>query len=373
MQWNWQHPDWPRFRYRPEALAAREAEFLRGSGVAVGAASHLPDDERLTVVLELIGTEALKTSEIEGETLDRDSVQSSLRRQFGLQADGRRVGPAERGVAAMLSSVYRNFNGPLNEALLFEWHRELMQGRTDLAQLGGYRTHDEPMQIVSGPVYEPKVHFEAPPSAVIPREMAAFLDWFAASAADGAGPLPAVTRAGLAHLHFESLHPFEDGNGRVGRAIAEMALAQGAGRPALTALSLVLQRQRSAYYNALEAASRSLEVDAWLDWFADRVLEAQRSALASIEFIIHKTRLLDRLRGRLNARQEKALLRLMRDGPGGFVGGLSAGKYTALTGASPATATRDLAELVEWGALVRTGERKGTRYGLPFEPDRPRE
>ena len=368
MQWNWQHPDWPRFRYRLDAFAAREAEFLRGSGVAVGAASHLPEDERLTVVLELIGTEALKTSEIEGETLDRDSVQSSLRRQFGLQADGRRVGPAERGVAAMLSSVYRNFNGPLTEALLFEWHRELMQGRTDLAQLGGYRAHDEPMQIVSGPVYDPKVHFEAPPSTVIPREMAAFLDWFAATASDGAAPLPAMTRAGLAHLYFESLHPFEDGNGRVGRAIAEMALAQGAGRPAFTALSLVLQRHRSRYYDALSSASRSLEVDAWLDWFADRVLEAQRSALASIEFVIHKTRLLDRLRGRLNLRQEKALLRVMRDGPGGLVGGLSAGKYTALTGASAATAGRDLAELVEWGALVRTGEKRGTRYALPFDP-----
>jgi Fic family protein len=373
MQWNWQHPDWPKFRYRPDRLALREAEYLRHSGVAIGAARHLPDDERLTVVLELIGTEALKTSEIEGETLDRESVQSSLRKQFGLQTDGRRVGPAERGIAAMLTSVYRNYDGPLTEALLFEWHREVMQGRSDLAQVGGYRRHDEPMQVVSGPVYELKVHFEAPPSAVVPREMAAFLDWFAATGAGGGSPLPALTRAGLAHLYFETLHPFEDGNGRVGRAIAEMALAQGAGQPALSALSLVLQRHRSAYYNALEAASRSLEVDEWLDWFADRVLEAQRSALASIEFIIHKTRLLDRLRGRLNARQEKALLRLMRDGPGAFVGGLSAGKYTALTGASAATATRDLAELVEWGALVRTGEKKGTRYGLPFEPDRPRE
>jgi Fic family protein len=177
-----------------------------------------------------------------------------------------------------------------------------------------------------------------------------------------------MTRAGLAHLYFESLHPFEDGNGRVGRAIADMALAQGAGRPAFTALSLVLQRHRSHYYDALSSASRSLEVDAWLDWFADRVLEAQRSALASIEFVIHKTRLLDRLRGRLNLRQEKALLRVMRDGPGGLVGGLSAGKYTALTGASAATAGRDLAELVEWGALVRTGEKRGTRYALPFDP-----
>jgi Fic family protein len=175
-----------------------------------------------------------------------------------------------------------------------------------------------------------------------------------------------LTRAGLAHLYFESIHPFEDGNGRVGRALAEKVLAQGAGQPSLTALSLVIQRRRHEYYAELARANRGLEVDPWLDWFADVVLAAQAHTLALIDFLLAKTRLLDRLQGELNARQEKVLLRLYREGPDGFTGGLTAGKYRALTGASPATVSRDLAQLVELGALRRTGELKATRYWLAF-------
>jgi Fic family protein len=339
MRWNWQFTAWPEFRYESASLAARETAYLRSSGVVVGTTRHLPDDERFELIIELISTEALKTSEIEGDLLDRDSVQSSLRRQFGLQADTRRVGPAERGIAEMLSSVYRNFAAPLEEATLFDWHGVLMQA-------------------------------EAPPSARVPSEMRRFCEWFNSTAPDAPAALPALTRAGLAHLYFESIHPFEDGNGRIGRAIAEKALAQSAGQPTLTALSLVLLRQRSRYYRELELASASLEVSGWLDWFADRVIEAQAHTLAWLEFLIAKARLFDRLREKLNARQEKALLRLMREGPEGFKGGLSAGKYCTITGASPATARRDLAELVALGALLRTGERRGTRYVLMFAQPR---
>ncbi len=339
---------------------------LGNSGRFTGAALHLADDERVALTIELMASEALKTSEIEGEILDRDSVQSSLRRHFGLQTDGRRIGPAEQGVAAMLASVYRHHASALTESMLFEWHRGLMQGRTDVAVVGGYRLHEEPMQVVSGPLHAPRVHFEAPPSAAVPREMNEFLLWFERSAPSGEAPLPPLLRAGLAHLRFETIHPFEDGNGRIGRAIAEMALAQGAGQPALNTLSFVLQRHCSHYYRELSAASRTIEVDDWHDWFADRVLEAQRRSIASIEFVIAKTRLLDRLRGRINARQEKALLRVMRDGPDGFEGGLSAGKYQAITGATAATARRDLADLVALGALVRTGQYKATRYAVSF-------
>jgi len=371
MRWNWQLDGWPEFRYPAAALAGREAAFLRNTGVVLGTTRHLPDAERLELVIELISTEALKTSEIEGEMLDRDSVQSSLRRQFGLKVDARRVGPAERGIAEMLSSVYRSFAAPLADTTLFDWHRVLMQGRTDLRVIGAYREHPEPMQVTSGPVHRPRVHFEAPPSASVPDEMRRFCEWFNSTAPDGPAALPALTRAGLAHLHFESIHPFEDGNGRIGRAIAEKALAQSAGQPTLTAISLMLQRQRSRYYRELELASTSLDAYAWLDWFADQVIEAQAHTLAWLEFLIAKARLFDRLRGQLNARQEKALLRLMREGPDGFKGGLSAGKYCSITGASPATARRDLAELVSLGALLRTGERRGTRYELANTRSRP--
>ncbi len=368
MNWNWQHPDWPRFRYSTGRLAERETLFLRQSGVVVGTVRHLPDTERLPLVIELMSTEALKTSEIEGDLLDRDSVQSSLRRQFGLQTDGRRVAPAEQGIAELLTDLYRTFAAPLDEDTLFRWHRWVTQGRTDLRVVGGYRTHPEPMQVVSGPSHEPRVHFEAPPSATVAVEMAAFIAWFNATGPAGDQPLPALARAGLAHLYFESIHPFEDGNGRLGRGIAEKALANGAGQPSLTALSLVIQLRRKEYYAQLEAANKGLEVDAWLDWFADVVLAAQAHTLGWLEFLIQKTRLLDRLRGQINARQERALLRLFREGPDGFTGGLSAGKYMAITGAPAATARRDLGQLVELGALRRTGQLKSTRYWLSIAP-----
>jgi len=349
-------------------LADRERLFLRQSGVVVGTVRHVPDDERLSLIIELLSTEALKSSEIEGEMLDRDSVQSSLRRQFGLQADTARSTPAEQGIAEMLADLYRRYAEPLDDATLFRWHRWLMQARTDLRSVGQYRNHPEPMRVVSGRIERPRIHFEAPPSQSVPAEMTAFIRWFNATGPLGNDPLPTLARAGLAHLYFECIHPFEDGNGRIGRGIAEMALAQGAGQPSLTALSLLIQRRRKDYYEQLESANKTLDADAWLDWFADVVLAAQEHTLRGLDFLLANTRLWDRVRGQINERQRKALARLMQAGVDGFVGGLSAGKYMALTGATAATATRDLGALVELGALRRTGQLKGTRYWLPHGP-----
>jgi Fic family protein len=197
--------------------------------------------------------------------------------------------------------------------------------------------------------------------------MDAFLRWFEETSPKGQKPLGALARAGIAHLYFETIHPFEDGNGRIGRAISEKSLAQGLGRPSLTALSVTVEKRRKAYYAALERASRSNEVTDWLLWFADAVLDAQTRSSRWIDFLIEKAKLFDKLRSRLNPRQEKALVRMTREGPDGFTGGLSAGNYVTITGTSAATARRDLAELVDMGGLVRTGERKGTRYWLPFE------
>jgi len=364
MRWNWQQPDWPHFRFDAEALAPLEARFLRQGGIVIGSVQHLNGDDRNVLTVEIISAEALKTSEIEGEMLDRESLQSSIRRQFGLATDRRRAGPAEQGIAEMMVDLYRGYDAPLSDERLFLWHAQLMQGRRDLKNVGSYRTHAEPMQIVSGPLHAPKVHFEAPPSDGLATEMDAFYAWFNETAPDGAHPLPALARAGIAHLYFESIHPFEDGNGRIGRAISEKALAQGLGQPSLTALSVMIERRRKDYYKALELANRDNDVTDWLLWFADTVLEAQLHTQRWIDFLIAKTRLLDALRGKINPRQEKALLRMMREGPDGFKGGLSAGNYTTITGAPAATARRDLAELVGLGALTRTGERRGTRYWL---------
>jgi Fic family protein len=370
MKWNWQQADWPDFDWNSSRLALAEQRFLVGGGMFAGAIRHLGAEDRDLITVEAMSTEALTTSEIEGEILDRASVQSSIRLQLGLEADGRRVPPAERGVAEMMIGLYRSFSAPLSGEMLFQWHGMLMSGRRDLADVGRYRTSTGPMRVVSGPAGAPKVHFEAPPSKKVPLEMGRFLKWFNRTAPAGAQPLPALARAGIAHLYFESIHPFEDGNGRIGRAVAEKSLAQSLGQPCLIALAATMLARRAGYYAALEAANNRNEITAWLAWFAGTVIEAQRRALALIEFLIDQAKLLDRLRGTLNDRQQKALLRMFREGPEGLQGGMSAGKYRAITGASPATTTRDLSDLAAQGALVRKGERRHARYELsvPLRP-----
>ena len=179
-----------------------------------------------------------------------------------------------------------------------------------------------------------------------------------------------MTRAGLAHLYLVSTHPFEDGNGRVARAVAEKALLQGVGQPMLLVLSPAILARRKSYYEALEAANRSNEVTDWLVWFAGITLESQHRTLAQVKFLLDKATFFDKYRGTFNARQDKALLRMFREGPSGFSGGLSASKYISITGATSATATRDLGVLVEKGVLTATGKLKGRRYHLnvPLRP-----
>ena len=373
MIWNWQKLDWPNFTWKQGRLDLAEQEFLVGGGIFLGAARHLVADDRNQLTVETMSTEALTTSEIEGEILDRASIQSSIQRQLGLPADNRKVGMAERGVSEMMVGLYKTYSEPLSDRTLFDWHKMLMSGRKDLKDLGSYRTSAEPMQVVSGRIGSPKIHFEAPPSRKVPSEMAQFVAWFNRSVPSGSEPLPALTRAGVAHLYFESIHPFEDGNGRIGRALAEKSLAQNLGQPSLIALAATILVRRAHYYAALEAANKDNEITDWLAWFAGTTIEAQRRTIALVEFLIDKTKLLDRLTGKLNERQQKALMRMFREGPDGFKGGLSAGKYASITGASPATTTRDLVDLTEKGALIREGERRHAHYRLsvPLRTVRP--
>jgi Fic family protein len=370
MKWNWQQPDWPEFSWNPALLARAEALFLVEAGEFAGTSKHLAAVDREQFMLDAMSTEAVTTSEIEGEILERASVQSSIRRQLGLTADHRKVGAAEQGIAELMVDLQRTFAQSLTHDTLFQWHRQLTMGRRDLRDIGVYRTHADSMQVVSGAVHDPRIHFEAPPSGAVPAEMSRFVDWFNRTSPAGGEPLPALTRAGIAHQYFVCIHPFEDGNGRIARAIAEKALAQNLGRPSLTALAAAILARRGGYYAVLEANNKHNEITGWLTWFAAAAIEAQRRAIALVEFTLDKTRFLDRLRDPLNERQHKALLRMLREGPAGFEGGLSAGKYAAITGASPATATRDLADLVARQALIRTGERRHARYALPI-PLRP--
>ena len=363
MPWIWQQVGWPDFTWDQVALAPYEARFLHESGRRIGAWRHLGEEDRTEMRIEWLSEEAFETSAIEGELLDRNSVQSSIRRQFGLDTDQPDASPAEAGVAEMMVTLYREFDRPLDHPTLWHWQRVLMRGRSALTVIGGYRRHQESMQVASGPDYRPTIHYEAPPSARMTTEMKRFIAWYE-RVGTGELRLPALTWSGIAHLYFVCIHPFEDGNGRIGRALSEKALARSIGRPSLIAFSRTIARKRKAYYHALGDANRSLEITDWLVWFAGVVLEAQAWSERRLIRSIEQSRMLDRLHGRLNPRQDKALRRLFRAEPEGFEGGLSADNYRRITGAPASTATRDLTDMVAKGALRRTGMRRYTRYYL---------
>src|SRR5262249_33810703 len=286
MTWNWERPDWPNFIYDSRALEPLERQFLRQSGEFVGAVKHIGADDRETLKIELISEEAVKTSEIEGEILNRASVQSSLRQQLGLGAEAPGVTPAERGISRMMIDLYKHFAAPLDDKAMFDWHAMLLAGDREIRVIGGYRTHADGMQVVSGPVHKGTVHFEGPPSARVPGEMKRFIAWFNSTAPGGKTPLAALARASLAHLHFVCIHPFEDGNGRIGRALAEKALAQNLGQPSLIVLAYTIERKRKDYYAALERNNKDLRIDGWMTYFASTILQAQDNTIKRVDFYV---------------------------------------------------------------------------------------
>jgi len=359
MRYNWQQQTWPDFRFDSQVIEAELRTFSHGSGIARGMWSALSAPLQTEAVVNLLIVEAMKTSEIEGEYFSREDVMSSVRNRLRLQPPRpASVDRAARGVAELMVSVRETFAAPLSETLLFDWHDTLMLGRDAVGR--GWRTSPEPMQVVSGRQDRPTVHFEAPPSADVPTEMARFLKWF--NGCDDS--LDPVVRAAVAHVYFESIHPFEDGNGRIGRAISEKAIAQGFGHPALLSLSLEIESNRKAYYDALQEAQRGNELTPWLVYFAKLVVAAQQKANEQIQFVVWQARFLERFESALKTRQLKVLRRMIEAGPDGFTGGMSAKKYVAMTGTSRATATRDLQELMKLEALKRTGEGRGVRYWL---------
>lgn len=363
-RWNWQQEDWADFAYDASLLEEAESQFLLNAGISFGISKHVSEQEKQDIVINLISNEAYKTSEIEGELLDRDSLQSSIKRRFGYQEKATYNHPREDGIAEMMIDLHHHFATPLSHETLWEWHAMLMSGRRDLSAIGCYRVHEEPMQVVSGYVHRRKIHFEAPPSVVMNNEMTAFIAWFNETLPTGKTPLPALTRASIAHLYFVSIHPFEDGNGRIGRAIVEKVLAQHLRQPTLIAVSQVIQDSKKDYYDALEKQNKHNKIDEWLDYFTNTILKAQDYTIKEMEFLIEKAKFFDRFRDKMNSRQQKVIARVFAEGTKGFTGGLSAKNYVTIADTTASTATRDLQDLVEMGALTKTGERKSTRYYL---------
>lgn len=362
MKWNWQLPDWRKFTYNTQPFESYEQKFLYLAGQSLGALKHIEKDGQKHLQIEILRDEALQTSEIEGEFLDQDSVQSSLRKQFGLQVSQPNYLLREKGISELLVTVYQHYDKPLSHELIQQWHGILFQEQRSDA--GSYRSDEAPMQVVSGSIDRPTVHFEAPPSEQVLEEITALIDWYNEQHKTKATPPLAL--AAITHLWFESIHPFEDGNGRVGRALAEKSLSQSLGRPALISLSTTIAKKKQDYYDAFSYAQSGMEneISSWMRYFQPLVLEAQQLSLDMIDFLIKKSRLLNAHQASFNERQNKVVLRMLEEGVSGFTGGLIASNYMAITQAPTTTTTRDLNRLIEMGVLTKTGERKHTRYWL---------
>ena len=361
MSFNWQQSDWPNFRYDPTDVAADLVRFADQAGQVAGLLKALPDGDRTEALVQIMIAEAMKTSEIEGQYLSRPDVMSSVRHRLGLaDLPAPTTDQASTGAGELMVAVRQTWDAPLDEDTLFAWHRTLLSADSRVLK-GAWRTHAEPMQVVSGAVGKARLHFEAPPSAQVPAEMTRFIDWFNLSRSAAISP---PVHAAIVHLYFESIHPFEDGNGRIGRALAEKALSQSLGRPATLSLSGTIEANRRAYYDALEKAQRSNEVTPWLRYFVPTVLAAQHRAETLVTFVLNQARFFDRHRAKLNDRQLRTVRRMLDAGPDGFEGGMNARKYVSFNRVSKATATRDLQTLVEHGAFRPIGAGRSARYEL---------
>ncbi len=366
MEYNWQLPGWRNFSYDEKAVEKFILAFAEKAGYVNGVVGTLGESFQLETIIELLVAEAMKTSAIEGEYMNRKDVVSSIKINLGLVDEYAIKDQRAIGVGKLMVMVRNTYHEPLNKETLFSWHKTLM-GFNEKIITGDWRKGSKPMQIISGSYGKVNVHFEAPPSKLVPQEMELFIKWFNDTALGcpmeiKSGPI----RAAIAHLYFESIHPFEDGNGRIGRAISEKALSQNLGRPVMLSLSQAIESNKEAFYKALKNAQRTNEVTAFLKYFCKVTLEAQEYAEELVTFVLQKARFFDQYQKSLNPRQKKVLARMWAEGPTGFQGGMSAKKYISIAKTSKATATRDLAELVLMGALYPIGEGRARKYQLNF-------
>ncbi len=356
--------DWPGFRWSHERVAGQLADVSRRQGRLIGRMEGLGFQLRAEAVLASLTEEVIKSSEIEGEMLDKAQVRSSIARRLGMDIGA--LAPVDRdveGVVELMLDATQNFEQPLTEERLFGWHAALFPtGRSGMSKIavGGWRTaRSGPMQVVSGPIGRERVHYQAPAASRLKAEMRSFLKWF-----NGRESIDPVLKAAVAHLWFVTIHPFEDGNGRIARAIADMALARSEGTPRrFYSMSAQIRVERKAYYDILEATQKGdLDITSWLVWFLaclGRAFEGAEDILASV---LGKARFWEAHAATpINDRQRKVINRLLD----GFEGVLTSSKWAALTKTSQDTALRDIDDLLRRGVLLKdAGGGRSTSYSL---------
>ncbi|ROM76637.1 cell filamentation protein Fic [Pseudomonas brassicacearum] len=371
--WIWQQPDWPDFRWQAEALAPLLRECVQAQGQLLGMTSAVTASLSAQNELDALLQNIVTSSAIEGEQLNVGSLRSSLARRLGLEQVGDNpVSQRSEGLANLLLDATRHLDQPLTLQRLLGWHEwlfpdpahELAHRQARVGTLRG----DEPMQVVSGRLDRPTVHFEAPPRKGLEQQVQTFIDWFEASRHQTG--LDPFLRAGIAHFWFVTLHPFDDGNGRLTRTLTDLALAQGEAQSIrFYAMSASILDDRAGYYRILETSQKdTLDVTPWLSWFLQTLLRSLQQAMKRIDSVFCKARFWQVHRdSALTPEQIKVLNRMLDGGEKGFEGGINAAQYQAVAKVSKATATRHLAELLEKGCLERMpGGGRSTRYRVSY-------
>ena len=365
--WIWQQHDWPKFSFDADTLAPllRQVHFNQGQllGKQGGAGSE-------QATLDTLLASIIYSSAIEGEKLNASSVRSSLATKLGISEERQYPTTAQTdGLAEITIDAISNWSIPLTLERILTWHRLLFpEGYTFLNPIqGGVLRGDDPMQVVSGRIDRPKVHFEAPPRNVLEQDLSQFIDWFNTSKSDKS--LDPVVRAAITHLWFVTLHPLDDGNGRITRLLTDLALAQGESQSIrFYAISMSILERRKSYYAILESTQKGgLDITSWLLWFLDTLNDALLNTLNAIEQTLSKTNYWRRVdQTQLTSEQAKVLNRLL---DGEFELGISSSQYQKVAKVSRATATRHLSQLVEMGCLLKTDAGgRSTRYVCIFAP-----
>ena len=360
----WKRADWPRFTWDRDRITVRLAAVRHSQGRLLGRMEQLGFRLREEALLRTLTQDVVKSSEIEGERLDAGQVRSSIARRLGMDVAG--LVAADRdveGVVEMTLDATQQFDRPLSVRRLFAWHASLFPtGRSGMARIraGAWRDDSRgPMRVVSGPIGRERVHYEAPPAGRVPADMKAFLEWFNAQSDQDL-----VLKAALAHFWFVTVHPFEDGNGRIARAITDLLLARSeSSSQRFYSMSSQIRLERNAYYEMLERSQKGpLEITLWLEWFLDCIGRALAGSDAALSSVMRKARFCEKFaRSGLNARQVKVLNRMLD----GFEGKMTSSKWAKLAKCSQDTAHRDIQDLIDRGALKRNpGGGRSTSYDL---------
>ncbi len=368
MKYIWQLADFPKFKYNATKLLALVEESVVLIGEVRGITKGFSDALQEEVSAQVMLSEAIKTSEIEGEYFSREDVMSSLMMNLGLL---NYVLPSKNkkadAIAQLMIEVRKNYNEPLTLEMILNWHKTLMNHQNNVSS-GALRSSSEPMKVVSGRYGDIKVHYEAPPSKDLPLLLEQFFQWYRSFEESTLGAIgEAIILSGLVHLYFETLHPFEDGNGRIGRAISEKVLAEKLQSHLFISLSSSIEKNKSSYYDEIKKVQRNLEVTDWLVYFIDILIQALKETVEVVQFVRKKTEFYDRYNAALNERQRKAINKMFNQGVSGFEGGMTAKKYISINKTTKSTATRDLQELVDINIFVRKGAGRSTSYDLNFE------